>query len=334
MPTWNPALRGRSLLTMNSFSDAEMMELIDLAAALKERRASGVRGNLLKRRNIALIFEKHSTRTRTASAIAALDEGGHTEYLSSGDIHLGVKESVEDTAKVLGRLFDGILFRGFKQSTVETLARCAGVPVWNGLTDYSHPTQVLADLLTVRERYGTFKGIRLAFVGDGRNNVANSLMMGCAKAGVDYVNCTPPELMPDETLVDTARGIAATHGSTVSVVNDPKKGVEGAHVLYTDVWVSMGEEAQKAERLRLLSPYQVNMELLEATGRPLDELAFLHCLPSFHDNRTDITRECGALEVSDEVFLSPCSKVFDEAENRMHTIKALFVSSIGDPSRA
>ena len=334
MLTWNPALRGRSLLTMNSFSDAEMIELLDLAAALKARRAAGIRGNLLARRNIALIFEKHSTRTRNSSAIAARDEGGHTEYLSSNEMHLGVKESVEDTARVLGRLFDGILFRGFKQSTVETLARDSGIPVWNGLTDLSHPTQILADLLTVRERYGRLRGIRLAYVGDGRNNVANSLMVGCAKAGVDYVNCTPPELMPDEAIVASAREIAARNGSTVTIANDPAKGVEGAQVLYTDVWVSMGEEAQKAERLRLLSPYQVNMALLEATGRPMEELTFLHCLPAFHDDRTEMSKETGAQEVTDDVFRSPCSRVFDEAENRMHTIKALFVSSLGDPAKA
>ncbi len=330
---WNPALRGRSLLTMNSFSDAEMLELIDLAAALKARRAAGVRGNILERRNIALIFEKHSTRTRNSSVIAARDEGGSTEYLSSSEIHLGGKESVEDTARVLGRFFDGILFRGFKQSTVESLAKFSGVPVWNGLTDYCHPTQILADLLTIRERYGKLRGIKVAYVGDGRNNVANSLMVGCAKAGVDYVNCTPPELMPDEKLVAAASEIAARNGSTVTVANDPKKGVEGAHVLYTDVWVSMGEEAQKAERLRLLAPYQVNMDLMKATGRPLDELTFLHCLPAFHDNQTEVSKDTGALEVTDEVFRSPCSRVFDEAENRMHTIKALFVSSLGDPAK-
>ena len=332
--SWNPALRGRSLLTMNSFSDAEMLDLIDLAAALKARRAAGVRGDILSRRNIALIFEKHSTRTRNSSVIAARDEGGNTEYLSSNEIHLGGKESVEDTARVLGRLFDGILFRGFKQSTVEALARFSGVPVWNGLTDYSHPTQILADLLTVRERYGRLRGIKVAYVGDGRNNVANSLMVGCAKAGVDYVNCTPPELMPDEGLVAAARAIAARNGSTVSVANDPRKGVEGAHVLYTDVWVSMGEEAQKAERLRLLRPYQVNMALMEATGRPLEELTFLHCLPAFHDDQTEVSKDTGALEVTDEVFRSQSSRVFDEAENRMHTIKALFVSSLGDPAKA
>ena len=328
MLTWSSSLRGRSLLTLLDIENAEMLELIRLSIQLKERRRSGVRGRLLDRRQIALIFEKSSTRTRNAASVAIRDEGGSAEYLSRSDIHLGAKESVADTARVLGRMFDGILFRGFAQATVEGLARHSGVPVWNGLTDDFHPTQVLADLMTVQENFGRLPGIRLAYVGDGRNNVANTLMLGCAKAGLHYVNCTPPELMPDPNLVATAQGLAKDTGGSVSVTNDPLNGVRGANVLYTDVWVSMGEEAQKETRLRLLRPYQINMELCRATGNLGGELIFLHCLPAFHDHQTLMTRECGAMEVTDEVFESSFSRVFDESENRMHTMKALFVSAM------
>ena len=330
MLTWSPALGGRSLLTLLDITNVEMLELIDLALALKARRQAGIRGRLLDRRQIALIFEKSSTRTRNAASVAARDEGGSTEYLSRGDIHLGAKESVADTARVLGRMFDGILFRGFEQKTVDGLAQHAGVPVWNGLTDDFHPTQVLADLMTVRERFGRLEGIRLAYVGDGRNNVANTLMLGCAKAGIHYVNCTPPELMPDAALVATARKLARETGGSVTVANDPRAGVAGANVLYTDVWVSMGEEAQKETRIRLLRPYCIDMALCRATGNLGGELLFLHCLPAFHDHETSMTRECGALEVTDDVFESPFSRVFDQAENRMHTMKALFVSALGE----
>ncbi len=328
---WNPALKGRSLLTLLDLSDEEMLDLIGLAAALKARRRAGVRGSLLARRQIALIFEKSSTRTRCAASVAARDEGGHAEYLARGDIHLGAKESVADTARVLGRMFDGILFRGFAQETVEMLARHAGVPVWNGLTDDFHPTQALADLMTIRERFGRLAGLKLAFVGDGRNNVAHSLMIGCAKAGIDFVNCTPPELMPDAALVAQARAIAARHGARVDIEHDPHAGVRGAHVLYTDVWVSMGEEEQQASRLKLLAPYQVNRRLVAATGRDEEELIFLHCLPACHDDQTAITKASGALEVSDDVFEAPFSRVFDQAENRMHTIKALLVATLAAP---
>lgn len=327
--TYSPALKGRSLLTSNSFTDEEFLELIDLAAQLKARKAAGIRGDLLLRKHIALVFEKSSTRTRSASAIAIADEGGTSEYLSPADSHFGKKESVRDSARVLGRMYDGILFRGYKQSTVEQLAQYSGVPVWNGLTDFCHPTQVLADLLTVREAFGELgPGLTFAYVGDGRNNVANSLMMGCAKAGVNFVNCTPSELNPDAALVAQAREIAARHGATVRIENDPAQGVRGANVLYTDVWVSMGEEAQRESRLRLLAPYQVNMKLAESTGNLGGRLIFLHCLPAFHDHETEVSKECGALEVSDDVFEAPWSRVFDEAENRMHTIKALFVSAL------
>jgi ornithine carbamoyltransferase len=330
MFNWNPSLRGRSLLTLLDFSDGEMHDIIDLAIALKARRRAGTRGNLLERRQVALVFEKSSTRTRTAASVAIRDEGGAAEYLASSDIHLGAKESVADTARVLGRMFDGILFRGFAQQTVVGLARHAGVPVWNGLTDDFHPTQALADLMTIRESFGRLKGLKVAYVGDGRNNVANSLMIACAKAGVHFANCTPPELPPDAALVDTARAIAQANGATVEIFSDPHRGVKGANVLYTDVWVSMGEEAQKEVRLKLLRPYQVNAALVDATGTPTDQLIFLHCLPAFHDNQTAMTQKSGALEVTDEVFEAPFSRVFDEAENRMHTIKALFVSALTD----
>ena len=328
-PTYPDTLKGRCLLTTNSFTDEEMLALIDLASQLKVRKHAGIRGDLLLRRNIALIFEKSSTRTRSASAIAAADEGGTTQYLSPADSHFGKKESVKDSARVLGRMYDGILFRGYSQRTVELLAEYSGVPVWNGLTDLCHPTQVLADLMTVKEAFGRLgNDIVFAYVGDGRNNVANSLMMGCAKAGVHFVNCTPPELDPDPELVAQAREIAVRRGCTVRVEHDPATGVRGANVLYTDVWVSMGEEAKREERMRLLRPYQVNMELAEKTGNLGGKLIFLHCLPAFHDNETELSRECGALEVTDEVFEAPWSRVFDEAENRMHTIKALFVSAL------
>lgn len=326
----NPALLGRSLLNIRSLSDAELAYMVDLAIALKARRRAGIRGDLLRRRNIALIFEKSSTRTRNSAAIAVRDEGGHAEFLTGHDTHFGVKESVADSARVLGRLFDGILFRGFAQRTVETLAARSGVPVWNGLTDESHPTQFLADMMTMREAFGDVRGKTMAYVGDGRNNVANSLMMGCAKAGINFVNVTPRELFPSEALVDEARAIAARNGCEVRVETDPAAGVRGANVLYTDVWVSMGEEDKKAERLALLRPYQVNMALCEATGNLGGDLIFLHCLPAFHDHETEVSRETGALEVTDDVFEAPFSRVFDEAENRMHTIKALYVSALCD----
>ncbi len=328
---WSPSLKGRSLLSLLDLSDAEMLDVLDLAVALKRRRRQGMRGDLLARRQIALIFEKSSTRTRCAASVAVRDEGGQAEYLARNDIHLGAKESVADTARVLGRMFDGILFRGFAQETVAGLARHAGVPVWNGLTDAFHPTQALADLMTVKERFGRLAGLRLAYVGDGRNNVANSLMIGCAKAGVHFVNCTPPELMPDEALVTRLRVVAAANGAGIAIAHDPHEGVRGAQVLYTDVWVSMGEEEQQASRLRLLRPYQVNRRLVEATGVEEKDLLFLHCLPAFHDDQTTLTKNTGALEVSDEVFEAPYSQVFDQAENRMHTIKALLISALSEP---
>ena len=330
MLNWMDSLKGRSMMRLASFTDEEMLNLIDLAAQLKARRHAGVRGDLLHRKNIALIFEKSSTRTRNSCVVAARDEGGGCEYLTRPDIHFGKKESVKDTARVLGRIYDGILFRGFSQKACEELAEYSGVPVWNGLTDDYHPTQIFADLLTVRETFGSLKDCTIAYVGDGRNNVANSLMMGCAKCGVRYVCCCPKELEPDPAVLAEAAEVAKRNGVDIRVFNDPKEGVKGANVLYTDVWVSMGEEAKTAERVKLLSPYQINMELMKATGNLDGKLMFLHCLPAFHDFNTEVTKDCGALEVTDDVFESKYSKVFDEAENRMHTIKALFVSALCD----
>ena len=330
MLNWMDSLKGRSMMRLASFTDEEMLNLIDLAAQLKARRAAGVRGDLLHRKNIALIFEKSSTRTRNSCVVAARDEGGGAEYLTRPDIHFGKKESVKDTARVLGRIYDGILFRGFSQKACEELAEYSGVPVWNGLTDDYHPTQIFADLLTVKETFGSLKDVTVAYVGDGRNNVANSLMMGCAKCKVNYVCCCPKELEPDPAVLAEAMEVAKRNDVTIKVFNDPKEGVKGANVLYTDVWVSMGEEAKTAERIKLLRPYQINKDLMKATGNLDGKLMFLHCLPAFHDNNTEVTKDCGALEVTDEVFESKYSKVFDEAENRMHTIKALFVSALCD----
>ena len=333
MLTWMDSLRGRSLMRMASFTDEEMLDLVNLAAQLKARRKGGVRGDLLHRLNIALIFEKSSTRTRNSSVIAARDEGGGAEYLTRPDIHFGKKESVKDTARVLGRIYDGILFRGFSQKACEDLAKYSGVPVWNGLTDDYHPTQIFADLLTIQETFGSLKDCTVAYVGDGRNNVANSLMMGCAKAGIRYVCCAPKELRPDEAVLAEAEVVAKRNGVDIRVAENPHEGVKGANVVYTDVWVSMGEEAKTAERIKLLRPYQINMDLLRSTGNLDGKLMFLHCLPAFHDSNTEVTKNTGALEVTDEVFESKYSRVFDEAENRMHTIKALFVSSLCDRSK-
>jgi len=325
----NNMLKGRSLLRLGDLSERELLYLLDLADRLKERKRRGVRGRLLYRRHIAMIFEKASTRTRCAVAVAAADEGGHAEYLSAGEIHLGKKESVADTAKVLGRMFDGMLFRGYEQKTVELMATHAGVPVWNGLTDECHPTQALADLMTIRENFGRLKGLKVVFIGDGRNNVATSLMVGCAKCGMNFVNCAPPELSPSSGKLGEAEESARMSGGSVAVLHDPEEAVRGANVVYTDVWVSMGEENKMTERRRQLAPYQVTMDLVRKTGNvESGKVIFLHCLPAFHDNQTEVTRKIGAMEVADDVFQAPFSKVFDEAENRVHTMKALMVATI------
>lgn len=327
----NIGLTGKSLLRLLDLSDKQMLDLVDLAIDLKARKkANGHLVNpFLRGRNICLIFQKSSTRTRCATLCAVRDEGANAEYLGQGEIHFGKKESVADSARVLGRFFDGILFRGFKQETVEGLAKYSGVPVWNGLTDEWHPTQILADLQTMKEYFGHLKGLKVAFVGDGRNNVCNSLMVGCAKAGIDMVDICPEELSPEEHIVAAAREAAARNGSTVTVEHDPMKGIAGVNVIYTDVWVSMGEEAMFQQRLKLLKPYQVNMNLVKATGNlESGKVIFLHCLPAFHDDKTEVSKETGALEVTDDVFESSFSKVFDEAENRMHTIKAMILASL------
>jgi ornithine carbamoyltransferase len=324
-------LKGKSLLTLDALTDRQMLGLVDLAIQLKARKNSGenLRQPLLAGKNLCLVFQKSSTRTRCAGVVAVRDEGGTAEYLGQGDIHLGKKESVEDTARVLGRMFDGILFRGFEHQTVEILAEYAGVPVWNGLTDDWHPSQILADLQTIKETFGTLKGLTVAFVGDGRNNVCNSLMVGCAKAGINVIDCCPPELAPDPHVLSLAQSAAERNGSTVTVTHDPVDGIRGANVIYTDVWVSMGEESQFEQRLKLLRPFQVDMDMMRRTGNLDDNQAiFLHCLPAFHNDRTALTSELGALEVTDDVFEAPFSKVFDEAENRMHTIKAMILASL------
>lgn len=324
-------LTGESLLKLLDLSDTQMLQLVDLAIDLKARKRRGehLANPLLKGKNICLVFEKSSTRTRCATVCAVRDEGGQAEYLGLGDIHFGKKESVADSARVLGRFFEGILFRGFKQETVNGLAKYSGVPVWNGLTDSWHPTQILADLQTIKEHFGHLRGLKVAFVGDGRNNVCNSLMVGCAKAGLDMVDICPSELSPEQDILDAARQAASRNGCTISVEHDPIKGIAGANVIYTDVWASMGEEAVFQQRLQLLKPYQVNMDLVKATGNlESNRVIFLHCLPAFHDDKTELSKETGALEVADDVFEAPFSKVFDEAENRLHTIKAMILASL------
>ena len=323
-------MQGRSLLQITDLADEEFLYLLDLSDQLKAEKRAGKFPRRLAHKNLALIFEKMSTRTRCACAVAASDEGGHSEFLTTQDIHLGKKESVADTARVLGRMFDGILFRGYEQETVSLLAKHAGVPVWNGLTDAHHPTQAMADLMTVREHFGRLQGIKLVYVGDGRNNVATSLMFACAKVGIHFVNATPAALAPDAELVRWCEERARSNGGSCQVVHDPVDGVKDANVVYTDVWVSMGEEKQQAERMQLLQPYQVNAALMQQTGHAEDgELIFLHCLPAFHDHHTELTRELGALEVTDEVFEGPFSRVFEQAENKMHSMKSLFVATAG-----
>ncbi len=318
-------------MTLSDLTQHELMALLDLAEHLKQRRRRGVRGGLLAYRTVALLFEKSSTRTRCALVTAAAEEGATAEYLGLNDIHLGGKESVADTARVLGGMFDGIAFRGYRQETVEQLARYAGVPVWNALTDEWHPTQALADLQTIRAHFGSLRGLRLVYCGDGRNNVVRSLMNAAAAVGMHLVDCTPPELAPHPSWVAEMDGLARVSGGSIRVLNEPAAAVEGANILYTDVWVSMGEENRFRQRLDLLRPYQVTMDLAKATGN-LDNgrLIFLHCLPAFHNHETEVTREIGPLEVTDEVFEASFSRVFEQAENRVHTIKALMVATLGD----
>ncbi len=324
-------LTGKSMLRLLDFTDEQMLGLVDLAIALKARKRAGenLKDPLLRGKNVALIFQKSSTRTRCSTVNAVRDEGGTAEYLGKDDIHFGHKESVKDSARVLGRLFDGIMFRGFHQSTVEDLATYSGVPVWNGLTDEWHPSQILADLQTIQEHFGQLRGLTLAYSGDGRDNVCNSLMVGCAKAGINMINICPKELSPAPELVNLCSLLAAKNGCSVTISHDPKKGAEGANVLYTDVWVSMGEEAVFEQRVKLLRPFQVNQQMAKSTGNLTNgKLIFLHCLPAFHDANTEVSAKIGAMEVTDDVFEAPYSKVFDEAENRMHTIKAMILASL------
>lgn len=309
-------LKGRSFLTLKDFTKEEILYFISLAEKLKMRKKQGILGESLKGKNIALLFEKPSTRTRCAFTIGCVDEGAHPEYLGKDDIQLGKKESIEDTARVLGRMFDGIEFRGFAHKSVEILAEYSKVPVWNGLTDEYHPTQVLADFLTIKEHLGRLKGIQFVYIGDGRNNVANSLMIGCTKIGLHCKIISPKSLQPKENLVKECERYAEKSGASLTITEDTSF-VKGADVIYTDVWVSMGEEEKAKERLTLLKPYQVNEELMDKTGN--DHTLLLHCLPAVKGN-----------EVTEEVFEKHAEEIFDEAENRMHTIKAVMVATLGD----
>lgn len=327
-------LKGRHFLTLRHFTPEEIRYLLDFAHDLKAKKRAGIKGDLLEGKNIVLLFEKNSTRTRCAFEVGALDEGGHVTFLGSNDSQMGKKESIEDTAKVLGRFYDGIEFRGYKQETVETLAKHAGVPVWNGLTDMYHPTQILADFLTIEEHVNKpLNKIKFVYCGDARNNMGNSLMIGSAKMGMHFVACAPKALFPDKKLVDEMNKVAKETGAKLEFIEDVAKAVKDADVIYTDVWVSMGEEHLFGERIKQLKKYQVNMDMIKKTGNP--DVIFLHCLPSFHDLDTKVGKEVfekygiKEMEASDEVFRSKHSKVFDEAENRMHTIKAVMCATIG-----
>ena len=325
-------LRGRSYLKLLDYSPAEIRYLLDLAKEFKALKRAGIPHRRLEGKNIVLLFEKTSTRTRCSFEVAGMDLGMGVTYLDPGSSQMGKKESIPDTARVLGRLYDGIEYRGYSQQLVEELAAYAGVPVWNGLTDQFHPTQMLADLLTIEEKFGRLKGINFTYMGDARNNMGNSLMVACAKMGLNFTACAPKELFPAAELVEKARAIAAENGCTVTLTEDVTEGCSGADVLYTDIWVSMGEPDEVwARRIELLKPYQVNAAAM-ALARPT--AIFMHCLPSFHDTRTtigaDIAERFGIteMEVTDEVFESKQSVVFDEAENRMHTIKAVIYATL------
>ncbi len=325
-------LRNRNFLTLLDYTPAEIRYLLDLAKDFKNKKHNSIEHRYLKGKNIVLLFEKTSTRTRCAFEVAGLDLGMGVTYLDPGSSQMGKKESIEDTAKVLGRMYDGIEYRGYDQKIVETLAENAGVPVWNGLTTDFHPTQMLADVMTVEENFGHLDGIKLVFFGDARNNVANSLMVVCAKMGMHFVSCGPKDLWPNSTLVEKCRKIAEETGATIEMTEDVLKASENADVIYTDVWVSMGEPDEVwNERIKLLSPYQVNKKIMDNAN---ENAIFLHCLPSFHDLNTIIGKEIyekyglKEMEVTDEVFTSDKSKVFDEAENRLHTIKAVVYATM------
>ena len=327
-------LKNKSFLTLLDFTPEEITGLLDLAAELKAKKKAGIAHDCCKGKSIALIFEKTSTRTRCSFEVAAYDLGMHVTYLDPTGSQIGKKESIADTARVLGRLYDGIEYRGFGQSIVEELAKHAGVPVWNGLTNEFHPTQILADMLTIREHFGSLKGRKLVFMGDCRYNMANSLMVGCAKLGLHFVACGPEGFFPDPALIARCEEIAKQTGATLAFETDPMKATAGADVIYTDVWVSMGEPMEAwEERLQKMLPYQVTTALMDNAGA---HAVFMHCLPAFHDLNTGIGRQIGdrfhldALEVTDEVFENSRSIVFDEAENRMHTIKAVLAATLAD----
>ena len=330
------SLKNRSFLKLLDYTPAEIEQLLDLAADLKAKKKAGIAHDQLHGKNIALIFEKTSTRTRCSFEVAAHDMGMGVTYLDPQGSQIGKKESIKDTARVLGRMFDGIEYRGFEQSIVEELAKYAGVPVWNGLTNEYHPTQMLADLLTIQEHLGRLKGVKLVYMGDARYNMGNSLMIACAKMGMHFVACTTKDYFPNEELVALCREYAKESGGSVTLTEDVESGTKGADVLYTDVWVSMGEpEDVWAERIKALSPYQINKKVMENAG---PQAIFMHCLPAFHDLETGIGRQVyekfgmSELEVTDEVFESEASVVFDEAENRMHTIKAVMTATL-EPTR-
>lgn len=325
-------LKGKSFLKLLDFTSDEIAGLLALSAELKAKKKAGIAHDTLHGKNIALIFEKASTRTRCAFEVAAFDLGMHTTYLDPSGSQIGKKESISDTAQVLGRMYDGIEYRGYGQGVVEELAKYAGVPVWNGLTTEFHPTQILADLLTIQEKFGSLKGIKMAYCGDARFNMGNSLMVGCAKMGLDFVACAPKAYWPSEELTNTCKELAKASGGSVTQTEDILEGVKDADVIYTDVWVSMGEPMEIWEqRIKELAPYQVNAKVM-AAAKPT--AIFMHCLPAFHDLNTTIGKDMGAkfgrdsMEVSDDVFSSPQSVVFDEAENRMHTIKAVMLATL------
>lgn len=327
-------LSGRNFLTLLDYTPSEIRYLLDLAKDFKEKKHNSIEHRYLKGKNIVLLFEKTSTRTRCAFEVAGLDLGMGVTYLDPGSSQMGKKESIEDTAKVLGRMYDGIEYRGYDQKIVETLAENAGVPVWNGLTTDFHPTQMLADIMTVEENFGHLEGIKLVFFGDARNNVANSLMVVCAKMGMHFVSCGPKDLWPNENLISKCREIAKETGATIEMTENVEEASTNADVIYTDVWVSMGEPDEVwNERIKLLSPYQVNKSVMDKAN---ENAIFLHCLPSFHDLKTTIGKEIydkyglKEMEVTDEVFNSSASKVFDEAENRLHTIKAVVYATMRD----
>ena len=327
-------LKGRNFLTLRDYSAEEIEYLLDLAAKLKKMKKDGVTDKCLEGKNVALIFEKTSTRTRCSFEVAAHDLGMGTTYLDPKGSQIGKKESIADTARVLGSMFEGIEYRGFGQEIVEELAKYAGVPVWNGLTNEYHPTQMLADMLTIREKLGRLKGVKLVYMGDARYNMGNSWMIACAKMGMNFTACAPKEYWPDKELIKACEEYAAVSGATLTFEEDPVKATKDADVLYTDVWVSMGEPDEVwAERIKVLSPYQINKKVMENAGK---DAIFMHCLPAFHDLKTKIGKEVyekfgmSELEVTDEVFESEQSVVFDEAENRMHTIKAVMVATLGE----